>query len=159
MTCRRDGEGVEGVSVGSASVAGRPRPVQPGGAAVLGWLAHPATLLGLLVLVANDHVGKPAYPGLVTGKLSDIAGLVVAPPLLATAMVLLAPRLSGHAAALSAVIATGVGFTAVKLARRSARYSASRFAVRDDDDDTAIGRPAVPKYGREVNRKVPVDHS
>ena len=40
-------------------------------------LAHPGSVLALVVLVLNDHVLKQAWPGLVTGKLSDVAGLVV----------------------------------------------------------------------------------
>jgi hypothetical protein len=42
-------------------------------------LLHPLALASLLVLVVNDHVLKPMLPGLVTGKLSDVAGLLLAP--------------------------------------------------------------------------------
>ena len=45
----------------------------------LRWLGAPPTLLALAVLVLNDHVLKQAAPGVVTGKLSDVAGLVLAP--------------------------------------------------------------------------------
>lgn len=45
-------------------------------------LASPGFALALVVLVLNDHVLKTAYPGWVTGKLSDVAGLVFAPVLL-----------------------------------------------------------------------------
>ena len=45
-------------------------------------LASPGFALALVVLVLNDHVLKQAYPGWVTGKLSDVAGLVFAPVLL-----------------------------------------------------------------------------
>ena len=45
-------------------------------------LASPGFALALVVLVLNDHVLKTAYPGWITGKLSDVAGLVVAPLLL-----------------------------------------------------------------------------
>ena len=41
-------------------------------------------LLGLALLVVNDHVLKQAFPGPVTGKLSDVAGLFVFPLFLAT---------------------------------------------------------------------------
>ncbi|WP_345393526.1 hypothetical protein [Nonomuraea salmonea] len=34
----------------------------------------------MLVLLVNDHLLKAAFPGVVTGKLSDVAGLLVAPP-------------------------------------------------------------------------------
>jgi hypothetical protein len=73
-------------------------------------LAHPGAVLALVVLVVNDHVLKEAWPGFVTGKLSDVAGLVVAPLLLGVLLTLLrAP----HAAAL-ALAATGIGFAFCK---------------------------------------------
>ena len=40
---------------------------------------HPVALAAIAVLVVNDHVLKSAYPGWLTGKLSDIAGLVFFP--------------------------------------------------------------------------------
>lgn len=45
-------------------------------------LLHPATLLALGLLVLNDHVLKAADPGVITGKLSDLAGLAFFPILL-----------------------------------------------------------------------------
>lgn len=45
-------------------------------------LLHPAALLALGLLVLNDHVLKAAYPGAITGKLSDLAGLAFFPILL-----------------------------------------------------------------------------
>ncbi len=38
---------------------------------------------GVLTMALNDHVLKRAYPGFVTGKLSDVAGMVFFPLLLA----------------------------------------------------------------------------
>src|SRR3712207_2662164 len=73
-------------------------------------LAHPGAVLALVVLVVNDHVLKDAWPGWVTGKLSDVAGLVVAPLLLAVVLTLLrAPQ-----AVPVALAATGAGFTFCK---------------------------------------------
>jgi hypothetical protein len=42
-------------------------------------LLHPVALAALAVLILNDQVLKAAWPGPVTGKLSDVAGLIVAP--------------------------------------------------------------------------------
>ena len=42
-------------------------------------LLHPVALAAIGVLLLNDHVLKDAAPGLVTGKLSDIAGLAFFP--------------------------------------------------------------------------------
>ena len=76
----------------------------------LRWLGAPVSLAALALLALNDHLLKQAAPGLVTGKLSDLAGLVVAPPLFALALaVLRVPR-----PATVALVATGVGFTIVK---------------------------------------------
>ena len=46
-------------------------------------LASPVAVVSLVLLVLeDDHLLKQAWPGVVTGKLSDVAGLVVAPLLL-----------------------------------------------------------------------------
>lgn len=50
----------------------------PGGEVGRG-LLHPIPLVALVVLVINDHVLKRAYPGVITGKLSDFAGLALFP--------------------------------------------------------------------------------
>ena len=42
-------------------------------------LLHPVALLSIAVLILNDHVLKPSLPGLVSGKLSGIAVLVLLP--------------------------------------------------------------------------------
>lgn len=42
-------------------------------------LVHPVALVAIVVLVVNDHWGKAAFPGLLTGKLSDFAGLLFFP--------------------------------------------------------------------------------
>ena len=45
-------------------------------------LRHPVALLAIGLLIVNDHVLKSAWPGVVTGKLSDVAGLIFFPLLL-----------------------------------------------------------------------------
>lgn len=59
-------------------------------AAALRWLSHPVTLAALALLILNDRVLKGAWGNGFTGKLSDVAWLVVAPPLLATVLTLVA---------------------------------------------------------------------
>ncbi len=58
----------------------------------MGGLLHPVPVLGILVLLLNDHVLKEAFPGLVTGKLSDFAGLAFFPLLLQAGWEWLAAR-------------------------------------------------------------------
>ncbi|WP_020542377.1 hypothetical protein [Nonomuraea coxensis] len=64
------------------------------------------TVAGVIVLLVNDHLLKHAWPGFVTGKLSDVAGLLVGPPLLALLFL--------RRADLAATAVTGVLFALVK---------------------------------------------
>ncbi|GIH93847.1 hypothetical protein Psi01_44770 [Planobispora siamensis] len=87
--------------------------------ATLAWIGHPVTVIATFVLLINDHLLKHLWPGLVTGKLSDLAGLMVAPPLLALARV----------PALAAVIATGLGFTLVKTTQAGAEAASQAWTL------------------------------
>lgn len=88
-------------------------------------LLHPVALMALGLLIVNDHVLKYSWPGPVTGKLSDFAGLVVFPLLLHGLWQLATerrPPKSGDRreradaiASYGAVMLTGLGFAAVKL--------------------------------------------
>ena len=49
-------------------------------------LTHPLTVAALFTLLFNDLVLKSLWPGWVTGKLSDLAWVVFAPPLIAFAL-------------------------------------------------------------------------
>lgn len=92
----------------------------------LRWLAHPLTVGATAVLLLNDHVLKQAWPGLVTGKLSDVAGLVAAPPALG---LLLGLFLTGRIGAAAAVVLTGAGFAVVKLTPAGAEIASSAWSV------------------------------
>lgn len=81
-------------------------------------LLHPLTLAFLALWIVNDHVLKQAYPGLLSGKLSDVASLVVFPLLMLASVELLWPSLSKTArrAVLGlAVAATGSVMISIKL--------------------------------------------
>lgn len=101
----------------------------PGRAAALRWLGHPGTVLALVVLVLNDHLFKACCPGAVTGKLSDVAGLVLAPPVLAAVAVSGVPRLPVRAAAAAAIVLTGIGFTVVKSSAAAAAVASGWWSV------------------------------
>jgi hypothetical protein len=119
-------------------------------APAVAWLLHPLTVLATVVLLVNDHVMKAAAPGWVTGKASDVAGLLVAPPLLALAIAALVPRLAHPVRVAFAVSAVGVVFAVVK-ANVSAAHSVSELwsvlggqsVIRADASDLA----AVPALG------------
>ncbi len=77
-------------------------------------LLHPFALVALVALLLNDHVLKPSVPGWWTGKLSDVAALVVlALVVQAVAEVLGAPVNQRVLAA--SLIASGLALVAIKL--------------------------------------------
>lgn len=77
-------------------------------------MLHPVALAALAVLVLNDHVWKARYPGWVTGKLSDVAGLIVF-PLVACALARVVVRARPERVLAAAIAATMIGFALVKL--------------------------------------------
>lgn len=79
-------------------------------------LLHPVVLAALVVWALNDHVGKEAWPGLVTGKLSDVAGVIVT-PVLFVGVYELRPggRLAPPAVVVSCVAAVAAAFVLVEL--------------------------------------------
>lgn len=77
-------------------------------------LVAPVSLAAIAVLVINDHVLKAAVPGVVTGKLSDVAGMIFFPLLVAAALEQVGVR-HGARTIVAAAVATGAVFAAVKL--------------------------------------------
>ncbi len=77
-------------------------------------LAHPLWLAALVVLALNDHVLKGAglLPGWLTGKLSDFAGLLVAPAVLAVLA-----RVRSRQGWIASHLVIGVGFATIKASR------------------------------------------
>ncbi|MEP7053976.1 MAG: hypothetical protein ABI912_01840 [Actinomycetota bacterium] len=80
----------------------------------LRYLRHPVVVVSIVLLALNDAVWKGAAPPWLTGKLSDFAGLVFFPGLLALVFGLLLPRMSSRYAGLVAWWSTAVVFAAVK---------------------------------------------
>lgn len=80
-------------------------------------LVHPLWLGSLALLAANDQWFKGAglFHHLVTGKLSDVAGMLVAPALLAVLV-----RARSRRAFAACHVATGAGFAAIKLSTQAA---------------------------------------
>ncbi|TDE54052.1 hypothetical protein E1295_15515 [Nonomuraea mesophila] len=79
------------------------------------------TVAGVCVLLVNDHLLKQAWPGFVTGKLSDVAGLVVAPALLALLFL--------RRADLAATVLTGVLFALVKSTETGAEAASQAWTL------------------------------
>jgi hypothetical protein len=79
-------------------------------------LLHPAILASIALLILNDHWLKWRWPGWVTGKLSDAAGLAFFPLLLAVAAAPLVPARWRETRRLVAVcaVATVAVFAVVK---------------------------------------------
>jgi hypothetical protein len=82
------------------------------GAAPAEALLHPATLVALGLLVLNDHVLKAAFPGVVTGKLSDLAGLAFFPILVVSGWELVQALSGGWRAPSRRALAIAIGITA-----------------------------------------------
>jgi hypothetical protein len=86
---------------------------------------HPVTLLAVVVLVVNDWVLKPRWHGVITGKLSDVAGMAFAPVVLSAAIGLMLHAAAQLGAAVdpslsrrrlvACAAATAAGFALVKL--------------------------------------------
>lgn len=95
------------------------------------WLGRPWFFVAVAVLALNDHLLKGAWPGWLTGKLSDFAGVVVVATL---AAVLLGP-------AAGAVLA-GLAFTALKTVPGAAEAVAPMLGggitLRDASDLVAL---------------------
>ena len=92
----------------------RARPVAGEG------VLHPASLVAIAALLLNDHWWKAAWPGLVTGKISDFAGLAFFPSLLVGAWEIALSALGrecrpSRRALFTAALATSLVFAAVKL--------------------------------------------
>lgn len=93
------------------------------------WVAHPVTCLAVLLLLLNDHVLKGAYGTWWTGKLSDVAGLVLAPPLLAVAAACTGrPVRAGRLVAVP-VLVVGVGFVLAKATAVGADLASAAWSV------------------------------
>jgi hypothetical protein len=82
-----------------------------------GLLLHPVVLASIACFVVNDHVFKAAHPGWLTGKLSDVAGLIFFPVLIAAVAELVTPTARRHAGAILflAVVVTGLTYVAMLL--------------------------------------------
>jgi hypothetical protein len=78
-------------------------------------LSHPVVVGSLLVLVVNDHVGKPRYPGPVTGIASDLAVLVLVPALVLAVVATLSPRSLTWRTAAVVAGAVALGYASMEL--------------------------------------------
>jgi hypothetical protein len=76
-------------------------------------LLHPVALAAIAVLAVNDHWGKAAFPGWLTWKLSDFAGLLFF-PLLLQGLVELVTRRPDRRVLVASAIATALVFALVK---------------------------------------------
>ena len=82
-------------------------------------LLHPIVLAALGVWLVNDQWAKGAYPGVTTGKLSDVAGLIVFPLIPVVALAVWRRRTGapppGITWALSWLLATALAMASIKL--------------------------------------------
>ena len=97
-------------------------------------IGHPVAAAAVLVLVINDHVLKAMMPGTLTGKLSDAAGMIFFPLLLAGLAVRLLggpPHGESSRYVVISVVATAVIFGLVKtVPAATSAYSVSLAALQ-----------------------------
>ncbi len=84
------------------------------------WLLHPVPLLAAGLLALNDLHLKASYPGFVTGKLSDVAGMIFFPLFLVCLLefvgVICKPTWrAGRRALLVCIVATGAVFAIINV--------------------------------------------
>lgn len=105
----------------------------------LRWIAHPVTVAAAVVLFVNDHALKQAWPGLVTGKLSDVAGMVMFPALLGALAGLV--RVPLRVSRWAAPVVTVIGFAWVKATVAGAAAASAVWSgviLRDPTDLVAL---------------------
>jgi hypothetical protein len=156
------------------ALRGRDRAEAP--ALPVGEAMHPVTLAAVALLVVNDWLLKPRLgPSLITGKLSDIGGLVFAPVVLSSAIGLVLhglaklgvrvdPSLSRRRL-IACIVATGAAFAAVKLSPAAATYLADALSLMgrraeiylDRTDLLCLPALAIALWiGRDELRRVPL---
>ncbi|MEM6787941.1 MAG: PQQ-binding-like beta-propeller repeat protein [Myxococcota bacterium] len=94
----------------------RPEGAAPGDLVPSRALGHPTWWAALALLALNDHALKGWGPAVVTGKLSDVCGLVVAPALIATVF-----RVRRRSGLLGAHVVAGLALAAINVSPRLAR--------------------------------------
>lgn len=108
----------------------RTRPRVPGDT-----LICPPVLAAIAILIANDHYLKWQFPGVITGKVSDVAGLVFFPVLFVAGIEGLRRLVGVHQWTLSsralglAVVFSGVAFAMVKISPDLAAVYSSGLGV------------------------------
>jgi len=78
-------------------------------------LLSPWALVSVAIILINDHALKGTFGNMVTGKLSDVAGVFLFPLLLLSVFEVLRRNLVGRAAIAWSIAVTGIGFAAVKV--------------------------------------------
>lgn len=105
------------------------RALRAGGLPI-GEAMHPVTLAALAVMAVNDWVLKPRFgPSAVTGKLSDIGGLIAAPLVLTAVIGLVLRKPLTHRRLVLAIAATGAVFAAIKLSETAAGWFVAALSV------------------------------
>ncbi|PKQ25123.1 MAG: hypothetical protein CVT64_11375 [Actinobacteria bacterium HGW-Actinobacteria-4] len=95
----------------------------------LAWLAHPVSVIAIVVLVLNDHLLKSAHGTWWTGKLSDVAGLVFFPALVAVLLAAALPKARFRTLAATSIGASLAGFVWVKATATGAAAASAAWGL------------------------------
>ena len=118
-------------------------------------LLHPVALVALAVWLLNDRWLAAAYPGWVTGKLSELGLLVVFPLVIAALLGLGLPGRMYSRVVDGAIVATGLAFVLVKLWEPANHILASVLGERDWTDLIALPMLAVSRWCYRTARRRP----
>jgi hypothetical protein len=109
-------------------------------------MLHPVVLASIALLLANDHILKERWPGVVTGKLSDVAGLVFFPVLLFSlaeiGSIVLRRRSSSPSVLVGCILATAAAFASAELVPSLERVLEATWGALASPRDAISGSPS-----------------
>lgn len=107
-------------------------------------LAHPTSFISILLLLFNDLIFKYYWPGWISGKLSDLAGLYFFPFLIGVLLSLFPKRLGLHPEKVGkiSIAVTGIWFALIKLSPAANHLTSSLVEIILDTPSTIALDPS-----------------
>lgn len=109
-------------------------------------MLHPVVVASIAILLANDHVLKQRWPGVVTGKLSDVAGLAFFPVLFFSlaeiGSILLRRRPPSPSVLVGCILATAVAFASAEVVPSFDRLLEATWGALASPRDAISGSPS-----------------
>lgn len=106
-------------------------------------LLHPIALAALVIWIANDYWLAKTYPSWLTGKLSDVAGLIVFPLVIAALVGVGLPGRLYPRVVDGVLIACGIAFVLIKLWDPAADVAARLLRLMQPGNTPVVARDAT----------------